>query len=260
MTATRGDYSENEAQVFLQPLWQSSATKKHRLGTMRRLDDGREFVYAQAGAANLAAGKWCQSVVVTNAEDTVTVAHAVGTKAVTITEAGQAGGITLNQFEDGWLIVDAGAGIGEMYKIKGNPAIANAATGTIQLYDGLATLWVITTTNVHLHTNPYKAVIIGNAGLTVKPVCVPQRIVPANYYFWGQTKGWASMVIDQNSVAGGAEIDEKLLVPSPNDDGLGHVLGSPTNASLLVWGHKLGEWPLAVDMTDAEGQLVYLRL
>jgi hypothetical protein len=258
MTAQRGDYNETLPQTFLQPLWQESADKKHRLGTRRVLDDGREFVYCQAGTTALEAAKLCASAITVNAEDTLTVNTTAGGKSVTITEAGQAGGITANQFQDGFLVADAGTGIGEIFKIASHAAIANAGTGNIELYDAFDTA-LTTGTNVTLYTNPYKAVVVANVAATIKPVCVPQRPVAANYYFWGQVKGLGSLILDVNSAAG-AELDEKTILISTNHDGLGMPVASPAAGTNYHGHHEVGDLIRAADHTDNEAALVYLAL
>ena len=120
MPATHGDYAESPHTMFNQALHSESATKKHNFGTRRILDDGREFVYCGAGAVDLTAGLACTYITTGVNEQTVTVAHAAGTKAVTVTCAGA----TLNLYAEGYLVVTAGTGIGESYKIKGNSAAA----------------------------------------------------------------------------------------------------------------------------------------
>ena len=57
-----GGYCEGENKLFNQGLFEECATKKHRIGTIRRLDDGRVFAYALSGEA-LYAGLLTQAAV-----------------------------------------------------------------------------------------------------------------------------------------------------------------------------------------------------
>jgi hypothetical protein len=91
---------------FSQGIYEQSATQKERLGTVRELDDGRTFVYCLNGAGALAPGTVLGAVTTAGmTEDTVTVAHAIGTKLVTMTDSG--GGTAADAFAGGRLVVRA---------------------------------------------------------------------------------------------------------------------------------------------------------
>lgn len=221
-----GAYVEGLKKIYNQGLYEVSSVKKERLGTLRVLDDGRAFVYAKAGA-NISAGLFCAAAITTPVhEDTVTVAHPAGTKRVVVT----ASGVTANQFEDGYLIVTEGTGAGEMYKIKANTATGGAGTGKIYvyLYEGLATAWDTSDTDVDLYPNPYNGVIPNPTDAQQLPVGVAVRSVSSGYYFWLQVAGFAPVKIDTAGGAAGQELDEKLVIPSTNHAGQGRIIASPT--------------------------------
>jgi hypothetical protein len=245
---------------FQQALYQISATQKEKLGTIRRLQDGRQFVYCKNGAAALAAGGICASVITSGMnEQTVTVAHPVGTKNVTITDSGS--GTAADAYKDGTLVVTAGSGIGESYTIESNSAASAGATFTVTLEDPLRTVWSTSTTDVTLYVNRYNGVIVNPVDGQQLPVCVPQRIVTAAYYFWGQVLGHGAMLIDTNGGATGAELDEKILVPSLNHAGYAFLEASPDATKILAgYRHQVGYIIDEADITDNEAVLVQIRI
>ena len=132
-------------------------------------------------------------------EQTVTIAHPVGTTQITMTDSGSA--TAANAYKEGTLVVAAGAGIGEAYPIVGNSAAAISATFVITLGEALRTLWVTSTTDITAYVNRYNGVIVNPTDGQQIPACVPQIIVPISNYFWGQVEGHGTMLID---VAAGA--------------------------------------------------------
>jgi hypothetical protein len=192
-------------------------------------------------------------------EQTVTVAHAAGTKSVTITDSGA--GTDADAYKDGRLVVTAGGGIGESYGIIGNTAAGAGATFTVELATPLATAWVTATTDVTLYKNKYGGVIANPTDGQQLPVCVAQRTVTAAYYFWGQVLGDGAMLIDVAGAAAGLELDEKIINPSLNHAGFGYIDGTPDAAAVLAgYRHILGYIIDEADITDNEAVLVNIRI
>lgn len=179
--------------VPAQGIHEESSTKKHPLGTRLQLGE-RVFYYSQASEA-LSPGKLATALPTVFTETTVTVAHPVGTKKVTITASAN---IAAGQLEDGYLVVDEGTGAGEVYKIKSNPAITSAATGEIELYDGLVTAWSTSDTDLRIYTSPFR-VQESNTGQDEAPAGVPHVSVTDEYYFWLQTYGPAPVLMDETT-------------------------------------------------------------
>jgi hypothetical protein len=226
-------------------VYSESATKQHPLGTVMRLGS-RTFVYAQASEA-LSKGKLATALPTLFTEDTVTVAHAAGTRKVTITASAT---ITAGQLEDGLLIVDEGTAAGDQYLIKSNPAITNATTGEIELYDGLMTAWAVGDTDVTILTSPWR-VQESNTTQVEKPMGVPLISVTDEYYFWLCTWGVCGILMDE--VAGNAAGTRQLVIGSSTAgaveayDGVGEAV--------------VGECLLsAADVEDAKYMPVFLQL
>ena len=172
---------------------EESEEKGHKLGSLLRVG-GNWYAYCKSSEA-LAAGKLCAAVADSDAEDTVTVAHPIGTTAITVTAATT---ITANQYEDGVLIVDEGTGAGNTYDIASNAAITSAATGVVNIYGGLAVAFAIADTDIVLCTSPY-VVQLANTEQTETPICVPRIAVSSGYYFWGQVSGLVGLLQDEAS-------------------------------------------------------------
>jgi len=185
-----------------QGIYEESVVKIHRLGTKISVGE-REFRYAHASEA-LTAGKLCTALADTDSEDTVTVAHPVGTFEVTITAAST---ITANQYADGYLAVGEGTGAGDQYRIKSHPAITSAETGVITLLDPLLTAWAIADTDITLYQSPYR-VQESNTDQKELPVGWPLIDVTDEYYFWLLVKGPVAVLFDE---AEGADADQCLL-------------------------------------------------
>jgi hypothetical protein len=264
MTASLGGYNETPGTFFNQGLHEISSTKKHKLGTVRWTDDGRKFVYALNGAADTTPGM-LMSVAQTPIDATIAAADALinlaGSKTMSLTVAG----LTAGSHADGYAIIKAGADIGNMYKIAGNTVTGTPATGRayLTLYKPIETLHVAANTTVAVHKSPYASLIVNpavadeNATTAETVMGMSTRIVTAAYYFWAQTWGPASLVLDIDSAAGN-ESNEKLIVAGTTAGRGGIVI--PTETSFF-WNTQIIGYPLEkVDLTDAEGNLVFLTI
>ena len=228
-----------------------SATKKYPLGTIRTTINGDEYVYVKAGAVNLAAGCAVTYITTPTAEDTVTVAHAIGTTVVTVTDASS----TEDAFEDGYLIVDEGTAVGECYRIKSNAA-SNGTTVAHTLYEGLRTAWSTSDTDVSVYPNPYNAVVVCPTDAQQKAVGVPQWPITAAYYGWILKRGYGSLIFDVDA-ASGTEVDEKCIIQSTGTAGYGQLLVTPAN---FPGKHILGWLVDEADISNAKAALAFIDL
>ena len=247
--------------MFNQGLFEESSTAKQRLGTKRELDDGRTYRYVGVTAATIVAGV-CLSKVQTPVDATVAAGDAAlavaGAREITITIAGA----TVNLYTDGFLAVKAGTNIGAMYKVRGNAATNNPATGraTFSLYDKIGVTWVAASTTVAAHQNPYKDLLINpavanEAATTQETVLgLTTRAVTASYYIWAQTHGIANMLLDV-AAAAGAEANEGIIVPGIVS-GTGTVRADTAPLGMQILGHTME----SADLTNAEASLVFLLI
>lgn len=208
-----GDYVESAfgGRFFAQGLFEESAVAKHRIGTLRVLDDGRVFAYAKAGADALAVAKLVQSPVPeANHDECVVADTAIGQKRIYVTLGATAAAKDL--YKDGYLWINKNTGIGHMYKIRGHAAIDSSGSGYIELYDAIRVA-TASSAEASLIRHPQDRLIIHPSPPTAGIAGVPPIAVTAEYYFWNQVKGPCSILTEGTLVIG------NTCVPSASADG-----------------------------------------
>ena len=207
-------FTEETPKSYVQGLFEESVSQKHRLGTLRELSDGKQYIYGKVGAANIAAGYLCcgPTEEAANKSDLAVTANAnVGERAVAITIGDLAANVTANQFAEGWLYEDlANAANSCAYKIKSNPAFVANASGTIQLYDKIRSD-ITTSFTVSLAAHQCSGVIIHpspNLNVLVGVSTMPMTTL---YYGWFQKRGPAPITAVGTLVVG------ETCVPSTVD-------------------------------------------
>lgn len=226
-----------------QGIYEESSTQKAPLGT--RLQFGnRSFVYCKAGEALNSGQLLIMAAMVALHIDIACVAGAgevglAGKRKIQVTLGATAA--TLNQYEQGYLHFNDNGEEGRTHMIKSNPAADASATLILTLYDALLAD-VAAAHEVHLETNPFLDVIIGNGAITECPVGVPQLDITDNYFFWAQYWGPCAVLNEANPVllgekagpsgttAGAVEACESGETPIV---GFGRVLGVSTEYSPL---------------------------
>lgn len=178
------------------PVLENSQYPKVPVGTKAQTPDGRTFRYAKAGAAALVVAQLQVAADLTaNHSNLVPQAAAVaGAKTVSITVGAAA--IAANEYIDGYLVVDDGAGEGYTYRItRHDTCTAAGGTVTFDIHPRLQVALAVATSTVTLVRNPYSAVVVATGGTqTDVPVGVSLRAVTAAYYCWLQTGGICSLL------------------------------------------------------------------
>ena len=183
--------------------WTPTTDKKHMLGTIFDLDDGRRFRYQQNGAVALTIALANQSAVGTanwqnEAQTNSPSLPAVGDETITITAASTAAKVA---FIDAYLTVEDGVGESNMYIIKTNKAgVANATSGfdiVCEIADagGVRTAWEAAS-ELTVTVNKYKDVVVVPTNPTGTATGVNLTAVPAASFFWGQTIGPCPVIKD----------------------------------------------------------------
>ena len=172
-----------------------SSSKLHDLGTIAETADGRVYRYALAGAVNLAAGlaNISPAKVANHTNIAVAAAAAVGARQVSVTLGATAA--TLDQYADGYLVVNDSAGVGAAYRIEGHQSISSAGTGFIQLSEAIVTA-LTTSSKVSLVINPWASAIVHATSTAAFCNGTNNVAVTAAYYYWSQTGGMASILSD----------------------------------------------------------------
>jgi hypothetical protein len=216
---------------FQQGVYEMSATKKHRYGTLRINCDGTKYRYAKAGGTVVAGKACCAAAGV--AEHTAEVVAAAGAcsagvKEITFTVAAAA--VTAGQYDDGLLIIyDGTAGsVGHKYRISSHGVSAAGSEAiTVRLRDPIRTALIATDT-WSLVPNPWSSVThiaaVANMFAGIAPIAVT-----SGYYFWAQTGGEAVALYDQTTTVGtlGAALEVAVTAGALKcaEDYLGGVVG-----------------------------------
>ena len=173
--------------------WEKVLTsdQRHKLGTRMALADGRVYRYCKNAAVEIAAGRLVQAPVTDTADD-MDLAWSAGAAAggTTIT-TGTSLTITKDQYKEGWLYTNDGAGEGQIYPIKSNTAVSGA-TGcvfTIDEEDGFVIALTATSSLFGVLYNIYDSVIVQPTTITNVAVGVSPTTMTASYYGWLQTWG-----------------------------------------------------------------------
>ena len=258
MTNRSGHYDIARPRAFGGDITATTSAQEFPLGTIREYYENL-YVYCKAGAVALSPGLIAVTPAITSlpeVEDTVTVAHAAGTKDVTITAGGT---YTEDQYRDGYLWVDEGTGIGECHRIATHPAVASGSTFTVTLAEPLVTAWSTSDTDVSMSVSPYRGVLVAPTDSQSHAVCVPQWAVTASYYFWGLVRGYGAIKIDIGT--GGLELDEKAIVQSTNHAGQGLIDDSPASQTANTTGMQIiGYNIIEKDLTNDKAWLCYIDL
>lgn len=226
------------------------------LGQRMILPDGRVFAHAKAGGTILVRGKLTMSEDTEDGhDDSLELPSSVGAGDTTFTVTMAGTVITKNQYEDGYLTVNADTAGGEMYKIRGNSPAASVTAATIELYpgDGIVTAWGSATTEVGLRTNEFTGLLLFKARTCVGiPAGIPTMEIAANRYFWVQRRGVAGCYV------GGSHVLGESLVASTADDGALMPWAGST-AATVSWENEKLAYSHTVQASTEYG-LCYLTL
>ena len=184
------------AEGTAQGLLEENVAQQYVLGSKKRDRYGRVFRYTKNGAVALVKGFMTQGpAVVANYTEEVQTGHgiAVGLSAgnILITTGATP---AANLFKDGWLVVNKGAGIGQVRRIltSGSHATIIAVT-----FEGALEEAIAVTSECSLIQSPYKDVIVMPVTTPTNiPTGVPLIAVTAAYYFWSQVAGPAPVIVD----------------------------------------------------------------
>jgi len=170
-----------------------SDTQLHALGSIAETADGRVFRYTGAGATALAAGKVtiAPAKVANHTNVAVAVAANVGDTQVTLTLGATAA--TVNQYKDGYLVINDADGVGQTLRINGHAAAASSGSLVISLEDPLATA-LTTSSKACLVYNPWSNAAISSSAAALVTTGAPVVAVAASSFYWSQTGGTASVL------------------------------------------------------------------
>ena len=189
-----------------QQVWTSASQGRMRLGTKMVFQDGREFVFAQAGATNLGAGQVMSSAAVTaghTVDMPVAVTAAVGDTTLSITNVTTA--VTANMYDEGYMFVNDQTGVGHIYQIKSHTVDATTSGTVVLTFEegsALRTILTAGTSQVGLRKHPCDYVVVYPTTEVGVQVGVTTTAVTGTYYCWLQTRGSACVLTSGTVILG----------------------------------------------------------
>lgn len=229
LAARQQIYDQDARTVFL-----NANPGQQAVGQLAETPDGRVYVYSQAGAANLAAGLLTQApATVADATTQTGTANAIGTTNVTYTLGGT-NAITQDQYAGGYLAVTVGPGQ-NVYRILGNTAIStSAAVATFTIGDTGLTVATTTASKFSLFPHPDKLTVVAAGASSAIPITgVPNVAVTANFYYWSQVGGYASVL------SAGAITKNAMAIPSASVSGAATIALAATVTAAVAYAPEL---------------------
>lgn len=240
-------------------IFHPTADKKFPLGALAESRDGRRWRYCEKDGTNVLAksllvmgvagkGGW-QTEIQTNNPAIPGLNDKILTITMTTTAAA-------HDFIDGYLSIEVGTGIGDMYIVKDNKVgVANATTGfdvVLEIADagGVRTALSTSDTEITLTQNKYKDILIAATNPAQVIIGVPLTAVPVNSFFWAQTRGPCPIIADGSDTI----IVGDWVMPSEASAGHVDILDSALDD------HPIGIAMAALTATAAETVLVDLRI
>jgi hypothetical protein len=180
----------------------SSAVKEHSLGQLGMTSDGRKYRYCRAGAAVLVTGDSYS----TAAQDAQFEAMALASNAaIGATEISFVLGTTTvaaHDFDEGFLMVASGTGIGQSSRILSHTTGTSGQTITAVIEDPLVVgLTTAGSSTITIVKNPYDDVVIQAVTPTGPCIGIASYPIPATEYGWLQTGGPAACLFDASVCA-----------------------------------------------------------
>lgn len=161
--------------------------------------DGREFILVLGGAANITQGLLVQSPAnIANHANLATTTAAIGATSITVTLGGTAA--TLNQYQGGFAVINAGTGAGQTLRIASHPAqTSTSGTVVLTLEDALTVATLSSDTKTSLVLDTCNGVIVSPAD-TLTGTIVGSTLYNLATASWGllQTKGPGSLFSSSN--------------------------------------------------------------
>lgn len=183
-------------------------TKNDEYGALGVTEDGRQFRYTGNGATAVTAGQLvvAAATVVNHTNVAVAVNAPIGALTLTVTLGATAA--TTDQYAEGFVTVNAGAGLGTTYRVVGNTAAVSGGNTVLYLAELLVQPLLAASSKVCLAASPFSNV--GPSVVVSRPIGVATAPVPANAFAWVQTYGLCAAVSDITVALKGQAIKQSI--------------------------------------------------
>lgn len=208
--------------------WTDSDVQMHPLGALAETGDGRKFRYVKAVAATVAADCYgsagqdsqFQSMAVS------TAGAAIGATAISVTNGTTT--VAANDFNEGYLGVSYGTGIGQQSKIASHGTGVSGATIVYNIDEPLQVAITAASSKVTVIKNPYDDIIIQAVTPVAPAMGIATCVIATGYFGWLQTGGavmalWDASVsaVDTLGVAGSTTTAGAVRVAAAGSEVIG---------------------------------------
>lgn len=202
----------------------SSSDKIHDLGQLAITSDGRKFRYTKAGE-NLVTGDCYQSAVQDAQFEAMALQANAAIGATTISITIGTTTVTANMFDEGYLMVASGVGIGQSSKIASHGTGTSGQTVDFVIEDPLkVALTTAGSSTLSVVKNAYDDVIKYPVTPTGGVAGVASFAIPSGEFGWLQTGGPAACLWDASPTAA----DTMGVAPSTTTEGAVRVAAAGT--------------------------------
>jgi len=170
----------------------------HALGQEGTDEIGRQFRYGKAGGTITAGQLLCTPANVANHVGArATNSAAVGDEYIDVTVGATA--VTQDQYQGGVIVINAGTGIGQQFKIKGNTACASSGTTRVYIEGAVKVALSSSDSKADLYPNKYNG-LTASSTLLLRRVAVAPQGFASGEYGWFATRGVFGVLIEGAAV------------------------------------------------------------
>jgi hypothetical protein len=242
----------------------SGTTKFYKLGQRAMLPDGRVFRYALANGA-IGAGQLCQmkATLVDFDMDLVCEATVAGANSISVVTGSTHPAIGTDEFEDGYIHINDGAGEGHIYRIRSHTSVAADSSTvmafSLELDDRVDEALVNATSLAGLVENPYKDVVLVDPDTAqTMPLGAAPAEISDNEYFWLQTFGLASVRIEGGTAV--PVVARSVVAAVSTSDGLSGSVEAATTAHVPDNDQPQIGISVGIASVDGDYGLIFLTL
>lgn len=199
----------------------------HPLGQEGTDEVGRQYRYGKAGGSVAAGNILCTPANVANhVGSRATNSAAIGDEFIDVTVGATA--VTEDQYKGGVLVINAGTGIGQQWKIKGNQASAGGVATRFFIEGSVKVALASADSKADLYPNKYNG-LTASSTLLLRRVAVAIQAFSTNEYGWFGTRGVFGVLVE-GSAAGLAD----PVIPSATTAGAVEGIGSAAVTDQVV--------------------------
>jgi len=179
----------------------SSSTQAHELGQMGQTPDGRKFRYCKAVATTVTGDCYSSAGQDAQFEAMALQANAaIGATSISVTIGTTT--VAANDFDEGYLMVASGTGIGQSSRILSHGTGTSGQTVAFVIEDPLkVALTTAGSSTISVVKNPYDDIIIQATTPVAQTAGIAVYAIPAGEFGWLQTGGPAACLFDASVCA-----------------------------------------------------------